>query len=280
MKENKEKQGRTWYCAGPFWDQKCKEFFDEFKMRIRETTMINSKQADDQEPEVECGDSVFMPGHFEVNFPAIKKDHSVASFKRVLTQILHLDTEAGINGKNMVVYVPGYDLGTMFEVGYYIATMVPAEVTKATAYGLLRKYMILHETDEKMNEAIDKALDLLNTIAKNYVREKSESILVVDGNARQLKQGSSSFDAMAIRLDNSADQPFNALAAGMAYAFDVPFITYSLNDAKSNTMMIGASLGHVKTNNRNLDRHVQDFFNNLSKKVWTDDNINYAKDIK
>lgn len=277
--ENKVKQGRTFYCAGPFWDPDCKKFFDEFKQRIKETTMTNESHADDQEPLVECGDQVFMPGHFEVNFPEIKKSFDVSSFKRVLSQILYLDTEAGINDKSMVVYVPGYDLGTMFEVGYFIAHSCNG--SKIADYNRLRRNLILHKADEKMAEAIDKSLDYIMSFYQNYSENRCESASfgVID-NSLRIIGSKTNFSALAIRLDNSSETPFNSIMAGIAYRFSIPFITYSMNDTKSNTMMIGASIGHIKTNNRTLDRDVVGYFNNISKNVWTDDNINYAKDIK
>lgn len=276
---NQSTCGRTWYCAGPFWDPECKKFFDEFKQHIKETTMVNSNHIDECEPEMTCGDSVFMPGHYEVNFPEIKKSYDVSSFKRVLTQILYLDTTAGIDGKNIVVYVPGYDLGTMFEVGYYISQNYAPNNPRSINYNTLRRQMILHKTDEKMNEAIEKLMEFLDKQAfKNWVTV--DRVAVVDKSVRVIDQKFDEVNCLAIRMDNSNEDPFNAMVAGAAYAMGIPFITYSLNETKSNTMMIGASLGHVKTNNRNLDRDVTNFYKNLSKNVWTDDNINYAKDIK
>lgn len=276
---NQSTCGRTWYCAGPFWDPECKKFFDEFKQRINETTMVNSDHVDECEPVMTCGDSVFMPGHYEVNFPEIKKSYDVSSFKRVLTQILYLDTTAGIDGKNIVVYVPGYDLGTMFEVGYYISQNYAPGNPRSLNYNILRRQMILHKTDEKMNDAIEKLMEFLDKQASKYW-VNADRVAIVDKSVRVVDQKFDEVNCLAIRMDNSSEDPFNAMVAGAAYAINIPFITYSLNETKSNTMMIGASLGHVKTNNRNLDRDVTNFYKNLSKNVWTDDNINYAKDIK
>lgn len=276
---NQSTCGRTWYCAGPFWDPECKKFFDEFKQRIKETTMVNSDHVDECESVMTCGDSVFMPGHYEVNFPEIKKSYDVSSFKRVLTQILYLDTTAGIDGKNIVVYVPGYDLGAMFEVGYYISQNYVPGTARSLNYNILRRQMILHKTDEKMNEAIEKLMEFLDKQeSKNWAN--TDRVAIVDKSIRVIDQKFDEVNCLAIRMDNSNEDPFNAMVAGAAYAMNIPFITYSLNETKSNTMMIGASLGHVKTNNRNLDRDVTNFYKNLSKNVWTDDNINYAKDIK
>lgn len=286
-----------WYLAGPFWDQECKEFYDNFISRIRENSITNRDFADDGDGNIvglvnpatelfyRSEDSIFHPGHYVVDFNKIKKEYSPSDMKRVLKQILDLDLNN--IGDGLVVWAKGYDLGTMFELGYYLSGMV--QDTNISTYNELKKRLIIEKGDEKLYESIDYVIRFVRDIVNRLVDYSSNTtrVMVVDGinsikNYHRSKDDRT-FNLMAIRMDNWSDDPFNSLMAGVAYSRGIPFISYSTNEAKSNTMMLAASMGHMKLGLSKLEkveRSAIDWVNNISKNIWSDENINYAKDIK
>lgn len=265
-----------YYLCGPFWDKECSEFFDKFIERCKETAMANFDtkhessvgavaipaanftntwdEKDNVEPNVLSIDEVFVPGHFKVDFNKIKSEYDPVSFRRVLRQVLDLDLNSIDDG--MIVYPKGYDLGSMFELGYFLSGNM--ECNKFMSYNQLKKKLIIKNPDELLIKCIDILIDsrfylsVINNLTTNNVDEDMElgieslDYILSNGNPDDILNNKMKFKSIAINVDCYKETPFNSMLAGYLYRLGIPFFTYSEENADSNVMMIASSMFHVK----------------------------------
>jgi hypothetical protein len=88
---------------------------------------------------------------------------------------------------------------------------------------------------------------------------------------------------VALNVDNYKESPFNSMLAGFLYSTEIPFITYSYNNAESNVMMLASSLTHVKVDSTKvspLELYKEFESMSLSKLFWDDSYFDKFKDIK
>lgn len=282
----------SYYLAGPFWDDSCKKFFDEFKENCEKSIMINSIDSDSAEMPVISHDFVFMPGSFSVNFPEIKKSFDISSFKRVINQVLALDTNMIDRTDKMVVYVPGYDLGTMFELGYKMADYLGyTEEGAIRAVSMMKENIIFHQIDDTLIKCISDVIrysnEIISSVGSNTDGTSDES--GIDNLECMIEEYLDDYTIMkvynynpvVINMDSCKSNPFWSILAGVLYRFKIPFITYSINNTKSNTMILGTSLCHIKAGSyQELLEKLRSIESDHFSMVWSDDNINYAREIK
>lgn len=299
----------NYYLAGPFFNEECSKFFEEVIERCKETSMANYEtkhevsvgavsfntsfdEKDDVEPNILNQDKIFVPGHFRVDFNKIKSEYDPVSFRRVLRQVLDLDLQNITDG--LIVYPKGYDLGTMFELGYFLARSSGGG--KFIAYNELRKRLIIKDPDEELIRCIDKLIsrDFWMGISKNYQGELSSnpddtSIVISEGSPLSTRSftGFLGFDdyfnLVALNVDNYKESPFNSMLAGFLYALCIPFVTYSFKNADSNVMMLASSLTHIKVDPTKvslleLDNVLKGM--DFPKLFWDDSYFDKFKDIK
>jgi nucleoside 2-deoxyribosyltransferase len=297
-----------YYLAGPFWVKECSEFFDKFIERCKETALTNqvadhlvdvpSKEelrsdvsaknhvCDPLEDIVEVKeltmDSVFVPGHFKVDFNKVKSEYDVASFRRVLRQILDFDLKE-VKDNALVAYVKGYDLGTLFELGYFLASN--RSYSSAGTYARLRKKLIIEGIDDKIIESIDSIVDDNISYPSINLSDEVGGLLIFDGKKIGLDEyvdPNKSYSIAAINVDNYKDNPFNSILSGVLYRNKFPFFTYSTTGSESNVMMIASSLFHVIVENpNNLDEELGNAaFEDFTKRFWDDSYFDKFSDIK
>lgn len=275
-----------YYLAGPFWDKECSKFFDEFIKRCNETWITNNGEISSYskvEDVFSSYDKVFVPSHFKIDFNKIKSEYDPCSFRRVLRQILDLDLENLDDG--LVVYPKGYDLGTMFELGYFLGTHM--DCGKMNSYNTLRRNLIIKDPDKKLIECIDKILssnfykDLFESFDCNFNYPK---IIISDKDQINLNgflgsDGRTKFNVVALNVDNYMESPFNSILAGVLYRFKLPFLTYSTSNFDSNVMMLASSLAHIKIDPLvdDLGKVIESKFSDL---FWDDSQFDRFKDIK
>lgn len=303
-----------YYLCGPFWDKECSEFFDKFIERCKETGLANYNtkhsvsssslssvpvptewdEKGDVESKIISMDGVFVPGHFKIDFNKVKSEYDPVSFRRVLRQILDLDL-SHLDDGGIVVYPKGYDLGSMFELGYYLAGNM--EFSRFMNYNSLRKKLIIKDPDEKLIECIDAFMDaksipydgILNKFCSNDSEDKSENslefesaleFLISNGNPSDLLNNDRKFKSIAINVDCYKETPFNSILAGYLYRLGIPFFTFSTENAHSNVMMIASSMFHVNVSGNNVNEELTESLNNLNKLYWDDSCFDRFKDIK
>lgn len=301
----------NYYLCGPFFNEECREFFDKVIERCKETSMANYEtkhevsmgtvqlnintsfdDKDDVEDNVLSQDKVFAPGHFKVDFNKIKSEYDPVSFRRVLRQVLDLDLNSITEG--LIVYPKGYDLGTMFELGHFLAGRSGSG--KFMAYNELRKRLIIKDPDEELIRCIDKLIsrDFWKGISKNYQGKLPDnpddvSIAISDGSSLSTRTSTgflgfdNYFNLVALNVDNYKESPFNSMLAGFLYALSIPFITYSFKNADSNVMMLASSLAHIKFDPEkvsllDMDKELKSI--DLPKLFWDDSYFDKFKDIK
>lgn len=292
----------NYYLAGPFFIKECSEFFDRFIQRCRETGMANYDtihedlgsinmnaisvnsiltktrwdEKDNVENKILSLDKVFVPGHFKINFNKIKSEYDPVSFRRVLRQVLDLDLNNLTEG--IVVYPQGYDLGTMFELGYFLGKYIngcPVQVYKD-----LRRSLIIHNPDSKLIECIEYFIgpafykDVMNKFNMTY-----DKLLISEG---EPIMNMTSYNCVALNVDCYKSTPFNSILAGILYYNSIPFFTYSISGADSNVMMIASSLFHVKLD---PDKDIQDqlrgeVMNSMHSYYWDNSYFDKFNDIK
>lgn len=299
-----------YYLCGPFWDKECSEFFEKFIERCKETGMANFNtsheitnnsclstesfitriwdEKDNVEPNVLSLDEVFVPGHFKVDFNKIKSEYDSVSFRRVLRQVLDLDLENITDG--LVVYPKGYDLGSMFELGYFLSRNM--ECNKFMSYNLLKKKLIIKDPDEILIKCIDTLIDnrfyqsIANNITTNNQDEdkklgiESLDYVLSCGDSKDVISNTSKYRSVAINVDCYKDTPFNSMLAGYLYSLGIPFFTYSEEDADSNVMMIASSMFHVKVHKGNVESELNDAISNIESLFWDDSCFDRFKNIK
>lgn len=297
-----------YYLCGPFWDKECSEFFEKFIERCKETGMANFDtkheesmgainlplisrtwdEKDNVEPNVLSLDEVFVPGHFKVDFNKIKSEYDSVSFRRVLRQVLDLDLENITDG--LVVYPKGYDLGSMFELGYFLSRNM--ECNKFMSYNLLKKKLIIKDPDEILIKCIDTLIDnrfyqsIVNNITTNNQDEdkklgiESLDYVLSCGDSKDVISNTSKYRSVAINVDCYKDTPFNSMLAGYLYSLGIPFFTYSEEDADSNVMMIASSMFHVKVHKGNVESELNDAISNIESLFWDDSCFDRFKNIK
>lgn len=296
-----------YYLCGPFFVKECNEFFDKFIERCKETSManydtvhkdnygINSNlnsinavtsalisqtwdEKDNVEPKNLSQDVVFVPGHYKVDFNKIKSEYDIVSFRRVLRQVLDLDLENLKEG--LVVYPHGYDLGTMFELGYFLSRFFGDGSIQM--YKNMRKYLIIDKPDDKLIECIEYFIskNFFDTVLNNFEYNSNTDVLLIS-------EGSSimnihKFNCVALNVDCYKDTPFNSILAGILYGTGIPFFTYSTTGADSNVMMIASSMFHVKLDpNKDVQDQLRgEVMNDMSKYYWDDTYFDKFKDIK
>lgn len=283
----------NYYLAGPFFNEECSKYFNEVIERCKETSMDNYEtDRNEVEDSVLSKDTVFVPGHFKVDFNKIRSEYDPVSFRRVLRQVLDLDLENITDG--LIVYPKGYDLGTMFELGYFLSRNSGGG--KYQAYNEIRKRLIIKDPDEELIRCIDKLIssDFWNGITSNYRSDNEcgmdlDSIKLAVSDGASLSSGSGCyngflgvnypFNLVALNVDNYKDSPFNSMLAGFLYSIGIPFITYSCNDMDSNVMMLASSLCHIKLDSpsTNLEDEIK---SNFLKSFWDNSYFNKFKDIK
>lgn len=287
-----------YYLAGPFWDKDCTKFFDDFVKRCNETKMTNNGEIpyySSVERMISNYDEVFIPGHFKVDFNKIKSEYDSSSFRRVLRQVLSLDIDELGECEGLVVYPKGYDLGTMFELGYFLSRNSGGGTFMA--YNELRKRLIVKDPDEELIKCIDKLISMSFWKELNRCYQPELDELNPDKVRVVISEGSSvltrdffgflgsdyNFNLVALNVDNYMESPFNSMLAGFLYGLSIPFITYSSKDLDSNVMMLASSLAHVKidstkTNSLELVSEIESM--NLSKLFWDNSHFDKFKDIK
>lgn len=273
-----------YYLCGPFWDADCKRFFDDFIEKTRLSIMTSS--GDSKYAGIEVGtvsnDLLFIPGNYNVDFDDIKKTWSPNNMRRVLKQVLDLDLEYLKEDTGLVMYAKVPDLGSLFELGYFLAGETYYEYNYSN-YNQLRKKLIIEGGYEKLYNSIDKLMS--SYFIQSYVPTLvSPQPLVIDGynSVNFGKLNFEKFNIAVIRTDNFKDEPFNAMLAGYLYRNDIPFITYSSSDTRSNTMMLAASLGHMRLRSNKIEkvkRSAIDYLNKIKENFWSDENINCSKGI-
>lgn len=299
-----------YYLCGPFWDKECSEFFDKFIERCKETAMANFDtkhessvgavaipaanftntwdEKDNVEPNVLSIDEVFVPGHFKVDFNKIKSEYDSVSFRRVLRQVLDLDLNSIDDG--MIVYPKGYDLGSMFELGYFLSGNM--ECNKFMSYNQLKKKLIIKNPDELLIKCIDILIDsrfylsVINNLTTNNVDEDMElgieslDYILSNGNPDDILNNKMKFKSIAINVDCYKETPFNSMLAGYLYRLGIPFFTYSEENADSNVMMIASSMFHVKVNKDNVDNELSEAVNNVGNLFWSNSCFDRFNNIK
>lgn len=275
-----------YYLAGPFWDKECKEFFDKFIERCTETRMSNkSTFVKDIEELTSSVDEVFVPGHFPVDFNKIKSEYDPSSFRRVLKQILDLDLNNLDDG--LVVYSKGYDLGTMFELGYFLG--IYQGVSKYQTYNELRKRLIIHDGDEELYRCMKMIIDSYDFISRNY-KEDSGKILLIDNdtfpyvlnNYDRSCKVLHEFNIAAINVDIYKDTPIGSIMAGYLYRLGIPFVTYSREGNDSNIMMLASSIGHVNIaeDDEFTRLPISEYLENLIEEMWNSKYFEKFNNIK
>lgn len=291
----------NYYLAGPFFLKECSDYFDSFIERCKSTSMANYDtrhvdhnyssinaisasvltesywdEKDKVEPKVLSQDKVFVPGHYKVDFNKIKSEYDTSSFKRVLRQILYLDLDNLNDG--LVVWPKGYDLGTMFELGYFIARFIDGN--PLTTYQFMKKSLIINDPDEILIECIEYFISktFYNDVLSNFDRGH-DKLFISNGTA---SLNISKFNCVALNVDCYKSTPFNSILAGILYFYNIPFFTYSSIGADSNVMMVASSLFHVKLdpNKDTQDQLRGEVMNELSKYYWDDSYFDKFKDIK
>lgn len=265
-----------------------KNFFDKFSKRCEETKMSNYRPRLNEElihsynmdlvteGEVTSIDKVFVPGHFEVDFNKIKSEYDQASFRRVLRQILDLDLENLRDG--MVVYADGYDLGTMFELGYFLGRYVCDN--KYLAYNEIRKRLIIEKGTEELYRCIDEIISHGPYIISSYSTSNNRVVCSIDDDkfSNELRLG---YSSVAINIDNWKNSPFSSILSGFMYMMGIPFVTYSSEGSDSNVMMLASSLCHIKIDK---DKPEQDQINlavsSIKDIFWDNEYFNKFNNIK
>lgn len=282
-----------WYLCGPFWDKDCSEFFDSFIRRCEETSMSNKTyvrkesnslklEVSEVEYVVNSKDTVFVPGHFKVDFNKIKSEYDPESFRRVLGQVLRLDLENIDSDTGLVVYSKGYDLGSMFELGYFLGINGIAD-SKYYGLNILRKKLIIKDIDKdnELQNCINYFLDdKVRSLVINKYSTSSDSIAISDGIDINLLNGRE-YGAMGLNVDVYRNTPFNSILAGYLYSYNIPFFTYSSENNDSNVMMLASSIFHIKIDENLLFMpEIKDKSSYNSKLFWDNSYFNKFKDIK
>lgn len=269
-----------YYLCGAFWNKECKDFFDDFIEKIQKTKMSSGSLDIDTsiEPNVMSLDQVFVPGHFNVDFNEIKKSWSPSNMRRVLKQVLDLDINNIEEGLVMYAKIP--DLGSLFELGYYLAKNTYPESIYGS-YNNMKKNLIIEGGYDKLYSSIDRAIKFREI--KKYNPELNIPCPLIIGGIIQISMCyADGFNVAVIRTDNIEEDPFSSIMAGYMYYLGVPFITYSSKDTRSNTMMLAASLGHMRLKSNKIEkikRSAIDHLNNINNNFWSDENINCSKGI-
>lgn len=292
----------NYYLAGPFFVKECSDFFDKFIQRCKETGMANYStkhedydsnmnsistvnsaliktywdEKDNVEPKVLSQDKVFVPGHFRVDFNKIKSEYDPVSFRRVLRQVLDLDLNNLTEG--LVVYPQGYDLGTMFELGYFLSKYISG--CPVNSYKDLRRYLIINQPDSKIIECLEYFIgpSFYNDVLLKYDMSY-DKLLVSEGSAIMNLSG---YNCVALNVDCYKSTPFNSILAGILYYYKIPFFTYSTTGADSNVMMIASSMFHVKLNPKKdlYDQLRGEVMNGMHSYYWDDSYFDKFNDIK
>lgn len=277
-----------YYLCGPFFNEDCSKFFDEVVRRCEETKMDNGHHVTNNitngvvEGYLTSVDTVFVPGHFRVDFNKIKSEYDPVSFRRVLRQVLDLDinnliSSIGDEGVGLIVYPKGYDLGSMFELGFYLARNM--ELGDTMMLNKLRKSLIIHEPDKELIECIKVFIspEFINSIVNNF-KQDSTKLLISDGQDFIIEE-LDEFGCVAINVDVYKDTPFNSMLAGYLYSMGIPFFTYSMENADTNVMMVASSLCHVKLD-KDKDLNEQLAKLDLIDLFFDDSYFSKFKDIK
>lgn len=288
----------NYYLAGPFFIEECREFFDKIIERCKETSMANYNTVHEEsncygyresvltitnwdeknnvEPKLLSQDKVFVPGHFKVDFNKIKFEYDVPSFRRVLRQVLDLDLDNLTDG--IIIWPKGYDLGTMFELGYFLAGYMCGNPMQM--YNIMRHSMIINEPDETLINCIEYFIgnQFFNDVVRKFDSD-SDRLLISEGEAIM---NTSSFSCIALNVDCYKSTPFNSILAGIFYRYSIPFFTYSTTGADSNVMMIASSMFHVKLDpNKDIEDQLRgEVMNNPQLYYWDDTYFDKFKDIK
>lgn len=268
-----------YYLCGAFWNKECKDFFDDFIEKVHKSKMSAGFMEEiSVEPSVTSLDQVFVPGHFNVDFNEIKKSWSPSNMRRVLKQVLDLDLNNIEEGLVMYAKIP--DLGSLFELGYYLAKNTCPD-SLYMSYNNIKKGLIIEGGYNDLYESIDKAMRF-KAINRYNPELSSPFPLIIGGRGLMSLYSEDGFNVAVIRIDNIEEDPFSSMMAGYMYYTGIPFITYSAKDTRSNTMMLGASMGHMKLKSNKLDkikRSAIDHLNNIVNNFWSDENINFSKGI-
>lgn len=267
-----------YYLCGAFWNKECKDFFDDFIEKVHKSKMSYGSEETSIEPNVTSLDQVFVPGHFNVDFNEIKKSWSPSNMRRVLKQVLDLDLNNIEEGLVMYAKIP--DLGSLFELGYYLSINTCPEGLYGS-YNNIKKGLIIEGGYDKLYNSINRAIKF-SELNKYNPELSSPAPLIIGGLDQVVMCSDNGFNVAVIRTDNIDEDPFSSIMAGYLYYKCIPFITYSAKDTRSNTMMLGASMGHMKLKSNKLDkikRSAIDHLNNIVNNFWSDENINFSKGI-
>ena len=267
-----------YYLCGAFWNKECKDFFDDFIEKVQKSKMSYGSEETSIEPNVTSLDQVFVPGHFNVDFNEIKKSWNPSNMRRVLKQVLDLDINNIEEGLVMYAKIP--DLGSLFELGYYLAKNTSPD-SVYMSYNNIKKGLIIEGGYDDLYKSINYAIRF--KLINRYNPELSSPAPLIIGDRGCVSLCfEDGFNVAVIRTDNIEEDPFSSVMAGYMYYLGIPFITYSAKDTRSNTMMLGASMGHMRLKSNKLDkikRSAIDHLNNIDKNFWSDENINFSKGI-
>lgn len=196
----------------------------------------------------------------------------------------HLDAS-----ETLVAILDWFDIGTLFEVGYFIAVFNPLS-SDLEFYNNLNKSLTLlinKESETKVDInlthllAISKFVHRLRWIESIASVESTEfgketKTEVVEVNRRTVDRtqllimnGETDFDnytdvapsVVAICID---DRPaLLCVAMGILYKLQIPFITYSKKNYGNNVMISACSLGHIKLGEDETEADLSEYLNEL-----------------